>query len=70
MADYPTDYYYGVVIKQPNVAALFTAYNVSQNQTVFKYAFSVVNVFYRETSYRAITTSASLSFFDTIGIIG
>lgn len=69
MSDYPSEYYYSIVSKQPNLIQKFSGQgNVTYSN--FKLSVLMVNVYYRELSYTLIEESATYSLLDIVGIVG
>ena len=59
MADYPTDYYFGIVNKQPNVEKIYKATNQTATTSLYKYSTLLLNVYYN-----------GLTFDQVLGLIG
>ncbi len=71
MADYPTDYYYDIIRKQPNFKNLTVIYNITNlTSHIFKSSILLVNVYYQDLTYNAILESPALMFADVLGVIG
>lgn len=75
ISTYPTDYYFDILIKTPNVKEKFKTYlnnntNLSDIGSIVRNSILKVNVYYDELSYTFISESASVTVVSMLGTIG
>lgn len=70
MSDYPTNYYYEIISKNPKLKDKYD--NVGKNVSfdTFKSSVVMLNVFYEDLGYTAITQKPAYTFDTLIGVIG
>ena len=68
LANYPTDYYFSILQQQSNFLSKYT--NTTLNRDLVTSTALMVNIFYKDTSYTAVTESATYTLLAIFGIVG